>query len=155
MSVLYLDSSAVVKRYSSELGSAWVKTITDVLAGHTLMFSEITLAEVAAAFAAKSRAPQSSSVHWRDLALKRFLTDSTVQYQLLGVQRKVIDLAVKLTQRQKLRGCDAIHLAAALAANEELLSRQLPPLTFVAADEDLLEAAEAEGLLTENPNLYP
>ena len=29
-----------------------------------------------------------------------------------------------------------------------------PPLTFVAADDDLLKAAEAEGLPTENPNLY-
>ena len=155
MSVLYLDSSAVVKRYSSELGSAWVKAITNVRAEHTIMFSEITLAEVAAAFAAKSRAPQGPSVRWRDLALKRFLTDSTDQYNLLGVQREIIDLAVKLTQRQKLRGCDAIHLAAALAANEELLSKKLPPLTFVAADKDLLEAAEAEGLPTENPNLHP
>ena len=155
MSVLYLDSSAVVKRYSPEVDSAWVKAITDVQAGHTIMFSEITLAEVAAAFAAKSRAPQGLSVRWRDLALKRLLTDSADQYQLLGAQREIIDLAVKLTQRQKLRGCDALHLAAALAANEELLSKKLPPLTFVAADKDLLEAAKAEGLLTENPNLHP
>jgi len=113
------------------------------------------LAEVAAAFAAKSRAPQDPSVRWRDLALKRLLTDSADQYQLLRVQREIIDMAVKLTQRQKLRGCDAIHLAAALAGNEELLSKSLPPLTFVAADEDLLKAAEAEALPTENPNLYP
>jgi len=127
MSVFYLDSSAVVKRYSPEIGSAWVKAITDVRAGHTLMFSEITLAEVAAAFAAKSRAPQGLSIRWRDLALKRFLADCADQYQLLGVERKIIDLAVKLTQRRKLRGCDAIHLAAALSANKELLSKQLPP----------------------------
>jgi predicted nucleic acid-binding protein len=116
------------------------------------MFSEIALAEVAAAFAAKSRSPQGLSVRWRDLALKRFLADCVDQ--LLGVERETIDLAVKLTQRQKLRGCDTIHLAAAVAVNGELLSKQLPPLTFIATDEDLLEAAEAEGLLTENPNLY-
>jgi hypothetical protein len=155
MGVFYLDSSAVVKRYSPEAGSAWVKAITDVRAGHTIVFSEIALAEVAAAFAAKSRAPKGPSLRWRDLALKRFLTDSADQYRLLGAEREVIDLAVRLTQRQKLRGCDAIHLATALAVNEELLSKKLPPLTFVSADEDLLEAAQAEGLPTENPNLYP
>jgi len=154
MSVFYLDSSAIVKRYSPEVGSAWVKAITDVRAGHMLIFSEIALAEVATAFAAKSRAPQGLSIHWRDLALKRFLADCADQYQLLGVEREIIDLAVKLTRRQKLRGCDAIHLAAAVAVNEELLSKQLPSLTFVSADEDLLEAAEAEGLPTENPNLH-
>jgi hypothetical protein len=31
----------------------------------------------------------------------------------------------------------------------------LPTLTFVAADDDLLSAAHAEGLATENPNLHP
>jgi predicted nucleic acid-binding protein len=39
-----------------------------------------------------------------------------------------------------------VEVAAAFA--------KMPLLTFVAADEDLLEAAEAEGLVTENPNLY-
>ena len=32
---------------------------------------------------------------------------------------------------------------------------QLPPLTFVSADEDQLQAAVAEGLAVENPNLQP
>jgi len=59
------------------------------------------------------------------------------------------------TQRQKLRGCDALHLATALAANEALLAGGLPPLIFVAADNDLLIVARAEGLATENPDLYP
>jgi hypothetical protein len=33
------------------------------------------------------------------------------------------------------------------------LEAGLPPLIFVSADEDLLAAAQAEGLVTENPNL--
>jgi len=45
-------------------------------------------------------------------------------------------------------------LATALAVNAELIRKQLPPLTFVFADEDLLEAARAEGLPAENPNLH-
>ena len=155
MSVFYLDSSAIVKRYSPEIGSAWIETLADAQAGHTLIFSEIALAEVAAALAAKSRAPGGPSLQERDLALKRFLADNDAQYQLMDVKRQIIDLAVKLTQRQKLRGCDALHLATALVANEALLAEELPPLTFVAADSDLLTAARAEGLATENPNLYP
>jgi predicted nucleic acid-binding protein len=154
MSVFYLDSSAIVKRYSPEIGSAWIEKLADIQAGHTLIFSEIALTEVAAALAAKSRAPGGLSLQERDLALKRFLADSDGQYQLIDVKRQIIDLAVKLTQRQKLRGCDALHLATALVANEALLAEELPPLTFVAADSDLLTAAQAEGLATENPNLY-
>jgi len=36
-----------------------------------------------------------------------------------------------------------------------LLDHELPPLTIVAADNDLLTAAEAEELKTLNPNEYP
>ena len=43
MSHLYLDASAMVKRYSPETGSAWVKALTDPPAGHTIILSEITL----------------------------------------------------------------------------------------------------------------
>ncbi len=57
MSIFYLDASAVVKRYSPEPGSGWVKLLTASEAEHTVILSEITLAEVAAALAAKHRAP--------------------------------------------------------------------------------------------------
>lgn len=57
MSHFRLDASAVVKRYSLETGSFWVKALTDPTAGHAIVLGEITLAEVAAALAAKHRAP--------------------------------------------------------------------------------------------------
>ena len=64
----------------------------------------------------------------------------------------MIDSAIQLTRRQKLRGYDAIHLACALALNKPLVDDGLPSLTFIAADDNLLAAACAEGLATENPN---
>ena len=45
--------------------------------------------------------------------------------------------------------------ACALHLNRALLEDDLPPLILIAADEDLLKAAQAEGLETENPNHYP
>ena len=66
-----------------------------------------------------------------------------------------MDEAIELTAHHRLRGYDAVHLACALHLNRELLANELPPLTFVAADDDLLKAAQDEGLETENPNLYP
>lgn len=59
------------------------------------------------------------------------------------------------TQNHRLRGYDAIHLATALTVNAALTAANLPPLIFVAADDDLLAAARAEGLATENPNYHP
>lgn len=36
-----------------------------------------------------------------------------------------------------------------------IATADLPPLIFVAADEELLRAAQSEGLETENPGLHP
>ena len=54
-----------------------------------------------------------------------------------------------LTQQHRLRAYDAVQLATAIAA-----AAVLPGLAFVAADNDLLDAAQAEGLTAENPNNY-
>ncbi len=155
MSDFYLDSSAIAKRYSPETGSAWIKGLTDPAAGHDLIILEITIAEVAAALAAKVRAPKGITPTERDLALADFLRDCANQYDLLSVSREVIDLAVALTQRHTLRGYDAVQLAGALVVNRILLANELPLLTFVTADDDLADAARLEGLATENPNQHP
>jgi hypothetical protein len=48
-----------------------------------------------------------------------------------------------------------VQLASALMARDTLRSAGLPPLTFLAADDRLLAAAQAEGLATDNPNAHP
>jgi uncharacterized protein len=147
----YLDSSALVKRYSDELGSTWIRRITDPQARHTILLAEITLAEVAAALAAKQRAPGGITQEQRDRILSRFLQDCEEYFLLLPVDRLVIDRAVELTQRHRLRGYDAVQLAAALVASEIGHSQELPSPLFVAADNNLIAAATAESLSVENP----
>lgn len=153
MPTCYLDASAVVKRYVSEMGSAWVQALCSN-EENTLIMAEITLAEVASAFARATRGGRISAEE-RLSYLDLFIGDCAERYRLVATERTIIDRAVDLTQSHYLRGYDAVHLATALAMNTELLQRQLPPLTFVAADEDLLKAAEAEGLAIGNPNLHP
>lgn len=155
MSACFLDASALVKRYTVEPGSVWTLSITDPAAGHTILLAEITLAEVAAALAAKQRAPHGISIEERDRALSRFLQDCDEYFLLLQVDRSVIDVAVDLTQQYRLRGYDAVQLATALVANRDLAQQEHPPLIFVASDEDLLTAAQAEGLPTGNPLDHP
>lgn len=151
MTTYYLDASALVKRYASEAGSDWVLTITESTADHTIVFSEISLAEVAAALAAKQRAPQGLTVGERDRALSRFLQDCAEHFLLLQIERGIIDRAVDLTQSHRLRGYDAVHLSTALVANDDLVEQEHSPLVFVASDDDLLAAAQAEGLEVNNP----
>ena len=111
MSHFYLDASAIVKRYSPETGSAWIRSLIDPLSGHTLVLSEITLAEVAAALAIKHRVPGGITRRERDSALSLFLSHCQSEYELISVSRLIVDLAVRLTQDHKLRGYDAVQLA--------------------------------------------
>jgi predicted nucleic acid-binding protein len=150
----YLDASAVVKRYADEPGSTWIRQITDPQAQNTILLAEITLAEVAAALAAKHRAPDGITQEQRNRVLSRFLQDCEDHFVLLTVDRSVIDRAVELVQSHRLRAYDAVQLATALGASEMVQSRNLPALLFVAADGDLLTAAAAERLSVENPLNY-
>ena len=149
----FLDSGAVIKRYAVEAGTAWVNSICDPAAGNIITLSQIGLVEVAAALAAKRRAG-ALSIEDYEQTLAEFITDAHQQYTPVAVDAALIDLAVALTGRQKLRGCDAIQLASAISLNASLTSQDLPPLAFVAADADLLAAAAAEGLATEDPSSH-
>ena len=51
----FFDSSAIVKRYITEIGSAWVKTIVKSQPKKNLYLSFVTGAEAAAAFAKRHR----------------------------------------------------------------------------------------------------
>lgn len=57
-----------------------------------------------------------------------------------------------IVKQHGLRGYDAVHLAAALELHLDRLTRQLPPIVFISADNSQLQVAAALGLLTENPN---
>ena len=129
MTDYYLDASALVKRYADEAGSMWIRQITDAQAQHTILLAEITLAEVAAALAAKHRTPGGITQEQRDRVLSRFLQDCEEHFLLLPVDRPVIDRAVELTQRHRLRGYDAVQLATALVAGEALPAQPYLPLS--------------------------
>ncbi len=153
MLAYYFDSSGIAKRYATETGSGWVRSIV-AEDENTTIIAEIGTVEVAAAFA-KMQRRRRITIERRDKYLRLFLRDADKQCKVVPLNSKIIRAAINLTQEHKLRGYDAVHLATALAVNAELLQKKLPPLTFVAADDDLLKAAEAEGLPTENPNLHP
>lgn len=150
----FLDSSAIAKRYADEVGTPWVETLCLPATENLIALAQIGLVEVAAVLAAKRRASLISPEEYAE-ALDDLMADSRGRYALVDVDSAVIDTAIQLTRRQKLRGCDAVQLASALSLHRALLKDSLPGIIFVCADDDLLTAAAAEGLATENPNLHP
>jgi uncharacterized protein len=155
VSVFYLDTSALVKRYLAEVGSAWVVALTDPSSGHTIVTAELAQVEAAAAIAARQRAPGGITLKERDDAVDLLAVHCTTEYRLVGTNPIILDRAVRLTQNHPLRGYDAIHLATALIVNEQYLTAGLAGLMFVVADNDLVAAAQLEGLAIDNPNLHP
>lgn len=154
MAAYYLDASAVVKYYHTELGSDWVRQRIDAQdeAGvylYQFFIGEITIAEVAAAFGVLARTKK-IEIKIRDSVFSDFIRDVVTRFQTVPLLRTQIESAASLAQRHPLKGYDAIQLAIALALQREL--RELDfAIVFVTSDEQLGRAARAEGLQVENP----
>jgi hypothetical protein len=149
----YFDSSALVKRYLVETGTPWVQSwCVDPI--QTVAVGEIGLVEVAAAFAGKLRGAHITSAQYYS-ARADLAADARDEYVLVTINRAVVDEAIELTAKYRLRGYDAVRLTCALTLNRALVAHQLPSLVFISADGDLLEAAAAEGLVTDDPNRHP
>lgn len=155
MSSYYLDSSALVKRYLTEIGSTWVGDRTNSSAGNTISIAEITQVEVAAALASRHRASSGITLVERDRLFSLLVLHCTTEYDVIPGTTTLIEQAMRLTQNHRLRGYDAVQLATALIVNKQYLAAGLPALTFLSADDDLLAAARVEGLAADNPNNYP
>jgi hypothetical protein len=150
----YFDSSALVKAYAPERGSAGVQQQPDPTSGHVTFISQLALPEVFAALARKEREGTLTQAQAR-LLRQGFLQDFTSLFGLVVVNLDVLQLAAALTARHPLRGYDAVPLATALRVNAERVRNNLMPLVFVSADDRLCQAAQREGLTVENPNNYP
>ena len=156
MTTYYFDSSGIVKYYIPEQGSQWVNRVVDSQTKegkwqYYIAIAQIGIVEVAAAMAKRRRMAQISSRE-QEKTLGLFSRHHRERYAVLRTEDTTIKLATELTQHHPLRAYDAVQLATALLLNRSLLIDKLPPLTFVAADDALCQAARLEGLPTENPN---
>ncbi len=154
VNIVYLDSSAVVKRYVDEVGSGWIKSQIGSSDSTLFFTSHLTVVEVVSAFARRVR-EGSLTVDDFKLVEAAFRGDCLGDYQIMPPTTEIVDLACELVGRHPLRAYDATHLASALSV-QDLLSREgLSPLILLSADDRLNSVAALEGLLTDNPNRHP
>lgn len=141
--MLYLDSSALLKRYVLEPGRA---ALEERLRDSPLLFTSfITYAEVHAALAAKFRNTHRLRGAWRQLR-EHFETNWT-QMKVVAVTEETLMSVPALVARWPLRGTDAVHLSAALWVGQQL--GRLPD--FVVSDRRLSHVARAIGFSVFNP----
>lgn len=141
--MIYLDTSALVKKYVIEKGTDEVRAL--LKNEEIIITSKLTYAEVCASFARKLREGNIGKKAY-NMAWESFLNDWEV-FSLVEVREEIFPLTHKLTQNHPLRGADAVHLSSALWVGEEIGQ----PLRFVASDILLLNAAIKEGLEVINP----
>ena len=153
MPAYYFDSSALVKRYVADIGTAWVTGIMDPAARNLLHVARVTGVEVVSAIARRARSGSLSAPH-AAAALNLFRADFRTRFQIVGITAAVVKQAMRLAERHFLRAYDAVQLAAALQVHRRCLALG-QTLTLVSADADLNAAAVAEGLLVEDPNSHP
>ena len=135
--IVYLDASALVKRYVTEPGSAAVNAILTRAAA--LGTSVITRAEVAAALGKAARMRVVSEAD-AAAALEAF-TGDWVDLTRLRLNEATVARAASLAWDHGLHGYDAVHLATALLWRE-LLDASVMLATF---DRQLSDAASRLG----------
>lgn len=138
--ILYLDTSALVKRYfresySDEVIFQWERATEIVI-------SSVAYAETLAAFYRKKRETGLKKEIVRKL-IDGFRLDWK-SFIRVEVNQGLDDYLDRVLEKYPMRGFDAIHLASAVLVQERLKERIL----FVCFDEILLKAARGEGFNT-------
>ena len=154
VNIYFLDSSALIKRYVVEIGSPWIKTLTDSQTGNSLLLVRITWVEVLSAFARRQREGGITAAEVAALIAK-FRSEFNSRYRVIEVDMALVEKAGELIVQYPLRAYDAVQLAAALRVQSVLTSIPETQLIFVSADNRLLDIAQSEGLATDDPNNYP
>jgi uncharacterized protein len=138
--ILYLDTSALVKRYfleqqSNELLSRWVQA-------ELIVTSSVAYAETVASFFRKKRESALDEEVIQQV-VEAFSLDWKSFFRV-EVSDELNEIVLSVVESYPLRGFDAIHLASAV-----LTKRSLPnDFLFVCFDQRLAQAAREEGFVT-------
>jgi predicted nucleic acid-binding protein len=154
MADYYADSSVLVKRHVNEIGSDWFRALADPASGNVIITSRVSIIEVYSAFNRRVREASLSPVDYAQLAADFALTYGT-EYQIVELTVAVADRAREMLERHALRAYDSLQLASSLITSEAIQAAGLSAPIFLAADDGLLNAARAEGLTVDNPNVHP
>jgi predicted nucleic acid-binding protein len=150
--IFFFDTSALVKRYLHEKGSARVRRLLQT-ADAIFYQTFVAPLEMTSAFYRRHRGGQ-ISVEELSFLLRSYGVHSHNEYLLVPYSESLINLAEALISRHPLRALDAVQLASAVELRGAL-PVNAPPLIFVSADDRLVKTAGQEHLQAENPEIFP
>ena len=151
MNFFLLDASALVKRYTAEAGAALVDHLFAQTARDRLACLMLGAAEVAATLVRKRNGGQITTAEL-GTAMKHLHAEvlKAADFAKLSSDNPLIDASISLLEKHAINSSDPLLLQAALNL-VALLRAAGNDLVLVASDKRLLKAAQAEGLLTFDP----
>jgi predicted nucleic acid-binding protein len=141
--VIFFDASAVAKRYFQEIGSDRVNELWN---GPEIPSSLALLpCELISALNRKRR--ERSLPRGAYQTIKKQIGEDLGKIPVVPINTELIELSLRLLEAYPLKTLDSLYLAGALGLQLALKE----PVLFIAADRQLLQAAQAEGLRVLNP----
>jgi len=151
MKTFFLDASALAKRYSLETGAACVDYLFDNVTLDRLVCLMLGAAEVASVLVRRRNSGRLSKTAFIQgmTNLKTEVVDSD-DFNTLPVDNDLIIAAMPFIEKHSVNATDAVILRLALDLAAQMRTDG-NDLVLVASDQRLLRAAQAEGLLTFDP----
>jgi hypothetical protein len=148
MTVYYLDTSAIMKRYRTEQGTDLANELfEDSLVEDQFYFSFLSILEMTSSIVRLVKGNRLHETLGTEI-LARFRQDVLDIYRVWPMDEHITRSAVSVVENHKLRSGDAIHLASALEVQS--IASDLT-VVMVSTDLELLEASTTAGIVTLNP----
>jgi predicted nucleic acid-binding protein len=145
MARLFFDTSALVKRYYEESGTAVVDDLVED-PDHEVVITSLSIIETVSAFRRKQNRDDLDADRVSTL-LSGFFEEALSEFVVLPMDESYHQFSFDLVLKVDLRTLDSLQLSAALSTVTESSAP-----TFVSADVDLLAVAADRGLETLNPD---
>ena len=147
----YLDASALAKRYVPETGSPQVHAILDTVPGQRIYILNVSAGELVSILVRKRNAGSISAAYFGQ-AFVDFETEilHAADVRKQSVSNRLALASLPLIVAHSTNSTDALTLKSALALARKARTAG-DNLVLVASDQRLLRAAQAEGLVTFNP----
>ena len=149
MTVFYLDTSALVKRYKTEEGSDIIDYLYDNLSkGHSLATSFLTVLEFVSAIRRLLKANRISHSDFETISST--FSQELEPFLIRSIEDKIVADALSEVVTHALKSADSIQLSTVVELRE-MMEEMGEKVVFVCDDEELMKAGGRENLEVINP----
>jgi predicted nucleic acid-binding protein len=144
----FFDSSALIKRYHTEIGTERIDEILEQQDSEFII-SSLALSEVTSALNRKKNEGKINPDLFKDILIE-FYREVLEKFTVISLDDSLLSRSIELILNRNLRTLDSLQLSVALSVFDLLYEMKF---IFVCSDKKLLNAAKQEGLEILDPEL--